>query len=57
VRGKAGVGERLKILVVDDYENLRKYACALLESEPRFAVVGEAANGVEAIERVRKLRS
>jgi chemotaxis response regulator CheB len=56
VRAEAGVGERLKILVVDDHEEFRKYVCALLESRPRFAVVGEAANGVETIERARELR-
>jgi len=56
VRAGAGIGERLKILVVDDHEEFRKYVCALLESQPRFAVVGEGANGVEAIDRARELQ-
>ena len=46
----------LKILVVDDHEEFRKYLYGLLESQPRFAVVGEAANGVEAIDRARELQ-
>ena len=53
---EAGIGERLKILVVDDHEEFRKYLYGLLESQPRFAVVGEAANGVEAIDRARELQ-
>jgi two-component system, NarL family, nitrate/nitrite response regulator NarL len=56
VRREAGIGERLKILVVDDHEEFRKYVCALLQRQPRFAVVGEAANGVEAIDRARELQ-
>jgi hypothetical protein len=45
VRAEAGLGERLKILVVDEQEEFRKYGCGLLESQPRFAVISEAANG------------
>jgi DNA-binding NarL/FixJ family response regulator len=56
VTAEAGLGERLKILVVDDHEEFRKYACAMLESQPRFAVVGEAANGVEAIGRAGEIQ-
>jgi PleD family two-component response regulator len=56
VRAEARIGECLKFLVVDDYEEFRKYVCALLESQPRFAVVGEAANGVEAIGRTREFQ-
>jgi two-component system, NarL family, nitrate/nitrite response regulator NarL len=56
VRGEAGISERLKFLVVDDHEQFRKYVCGLLESQPRFAVVGEAANGVEAIGRASEVQ-
>ena len=56
VKTEAGIGERLKILVVDDHEEFRRYVCGLLQSQPRFAVVGEASNGVEAIVRARELQ-
>jgi DNA-binding NarL/FixJ family response regulator len=56
VREERRISERLKFLVVDDYEEFRKYVCALLERQPRFVVVGEAANGVEAISRTRELQ-
>ncbi len=45
-----------RVLLVDDHAMFRAGIRALLEIEPRFEVVGEAANGDEAIDRVRELR-
>jgi DNA-binding NarL/FixJ family response regulator len=42
----------LRILIVDDHELLRAGLRAILEDESGFAVVGEAADGAEALERV-----
>ncbi|MFV9506655.1 MAG: chemotaxis-specific protein-glutamate methyltransferase CheB [Oscillochloridaceae bacterium umkhey_bin13] len=46
----------LRILVVDDSSLMRRMLRELLGSEPDIVVVGEAANGREAIERVIELR-
>lgn len=40
-----------RVLLVDDQELVRSGFRIILESEPGFEVVGEAANGVEAVER------
>jgi DNA-binding NarL/FixJ family response regulator len=46
---------RPTVLIVDDHEEFRASARALLEAEG-FAVVGEAADGAEAMEAVAALR-
>ena len=40
----------IRILVVDDQALVRAGFCALLEATPGMDVVGEAADGVEALE-------
>ncbi|MDT8369761.1 MAG: response regulator transcription factor [Longimicrobiales bacterium] len=45
-----------RILLVDDHAMFRAGIRALLEAEEHFDVVGEAASGDEAIDRVRELR-
>jgi DNA-binding NarL/FixJ family response regulator len=45
----------LRILVVDDYEAVRKGICAILSSRFDIEVCGEAANGREAIQKAREL--
>jgi DNA-binding NarL/FixJ family response regulator len=46
---------RATVLIVDDHEEYRRSASALLEAEG-FAVVGEAADGAAAIEAAERLR-
>jgi two-component system chemotaxis response regulator CheB len=46
----------LRVLIVDDSATVRRVLRAMLESDPTITVVGEAANGREAIERVVELR-
>jgi DNA-binding NarL/FixJ family response regulator len=46
---------RPTVLIVDDHDEFRTSARALLEAEG-FAVVGEAADGAEAMEAVAALR-
>jgi RNA polymerase sigma factor (sigma-70 family) len=45
----------VRILLVDDEELVRSGFRLILESEPDFAVAGEAGNGAEAVELAREL--
>jgi DNA-binding NarL/FixJ family response regulator len=46
---------RIKVLIVDDHTLMREGIRALLDLDADFEVVGEAANGKEAVEKVREL--
>ena len=48
--------EVIKVLVVDDHAVVRDGLVSMLGREEDFAVVGEAGNGLEAVERVRELK-
>jgi len=48
--------DALRILIVDDHAAVRGAFRAILDERPQFSVVGEASNGVEAIERAHALR-
>lgn len=50
------MSDRVRILLADDHALFRAGLRALLESEPRWEVVGEASNGEEAVELARDLR-
>jgi DNA-binding NarL/FixJ family response regulator len=45
--------DKIRILAVDDHELIRKGIAALVEIEPDMMLVGEAANGREAIQQFR----
>jgi PAS domain S-box-containing protein len=46
----------IRLLFVDDHQVMRQGLIRLVNGQPLIQVVGEAANGREAIERVRQLR-
>jgi DNA-binding NarL/FixJ family response regulator len=46
----------IRVLVVADQALVRAGFCMILEAEPDIEVVGEAGDGLEAIEAVRRLR-
>ena len=48
--------EAIRILIADDHTIFRDGLRKLLEAEPGFRVVGEAADGAEAVKLVRRLR-
>jgi len=49
-------GDRpIRLLVVDDHPVVRDGLAGMLRGDPDFTVVGEAGDGVEAIERAREL--
>jgi DNA-binding NarL/FixJ family response regulator len=50
------MAERIRILVVDDHHVVRQGLVALLNIMPNIEVVGEASDGVQAIELYRTLR-
>jgi DNA-binding NarL/FixJ family response regulator len=50
------MGNRLKILLVDDHALVRRGFRRMLEDEPTFEVVGEASDGLEAVECAEKLQ-
>jgi DNA-binding NarL/FixJ family response regulator len=45
-----------KILVVDDFKLIRQFVCSALEQRPEFRVVGQAADGLEAIQKAEELQ-
>jgi two-component system response regulator NreC len=47
---------KLRILIADDHTLFREGVRKLLEEQPDFEVVGEAADGREAVRKVRTLR-
>jgi PAS domain S-box-containing protein len=49
-------GERVSVLLVDDHAMMRQGLRALLAEEPTLEVVGEACDGVEALDLVARLR-
>src|SRR5690348_12142680 len=48
--------ETIRVVLADDHAVLRAGLKALIEDEPDIAVVGEAANGAEAIDVVQRER-
>jgi DNA-binding NarL/FixJ family response regulator len=48
--------EKYRVVIAEDYTILREGLRALLASDPIFEIVGEAADGREAIERVERLK-
>jgi DNA-binding NarL/FixJ family response regulator len=52
----AGVTGKTRVLIVDDKADIRGIVATRLRIEPGFDVVGEAANGAEAIARVGELK-
>lgn len=46
----------VRVLVVDDYEPWRRFVCSVLLKRPELEVVGEVADGLEALQRAGELR-
>jgi len=46
----------LKILVVDDFEQFRRFVCSTLKPTKEFEVIGQAADGLEALRKATELQ-
>jgi two-component system, chemotaxis family, protein-glutamate methylesterase/glutaminase len=46
----------IRVLVVEDMPTARQLVVGILSSDPEISVVGEAADGTEAVELVRRLQ-
>lgn len=46
----------VKILIADDHPLIRQIVSSTLKSDPRFEVVGEAENGLEALDKAGALK-
>lgn len=46
----------VRVLVIDDYEPWRRFITSTLRKMPEFQVVGEGADGTEAIEKAQGLQ-
>lgn len=45
----------LRVLVVEDYPPFRRFVCSMLARKPELHVVGEAADGLEAVHKAKEL--
>lgn len=50
------LGRRLRILLADDHELVRRGIRGLLNSRRKWKVIAEASDGIEAVEKTKKLR-
>lgn len=48
--------DRIRIVIADDHPVVREGLAAMIEPQPDLEVVGEAADGIEAVELARQLR-
>jgi DNA-binding NarL/FixJ family response regulator len=46
----------IRVLVVDDYEPWMNFVSAVLATSPRFQVVGQAGNGLTALQKAAELK-
>ena len=44
------------VLVVDDFPSWRRFVASILEEQPRFRIVGEASDGLEAAQKAQELQ-
>src|SRR5437899_2558887 len=49
-----GIGASIRVMIVDDHDMVRLGLKTFLMLEPKFRVIGEASNGLEAFEALQK---
>jgi NarL family two-component system response regulator LiaR len=53
---REGAGETIRVLIADDHAVVREGLRWLISTEPGMELVGEATDGIEAVEKARSLR-
>jgi DNA-binding NarL/FixJ family response regulator len=56
MKGNEGMTDRIRTLIVEDHHVVRQGLVALLKVMPEIEIVGEASDGVEAVEMHQRLR-
>lgn len=46
----------IKVLVVDDYEPFRRLVVSMLGKRPELQIIGEASDGLDAVQKAEELR-
>jgi len=46
----------IRVLVVDDFEPWRRFACSTLQGQPELQVIGEISDGLEAVQQAQQLQ-
>jgi len=46
---------KIRVLVVDDFDAWRRFVCSALQKNPELQIVGEASDGLEAVQRASEL--
>ena len=46
----------VRVLVVDDFEEWRRFVCTALHENPPLRVVAEAKDGLEAVRKAQELQ-
>jgi DNA-binding NarL/FixJ family response regulator len=46
----------IRILVVEDYEQFRRFVCSTLGKKPELQIIGEASDGLEAVQKAEELQ-
>jgi DNA-binding NarL/FixJ family response regulator len=47
----------IRVLVAEDCEPLRRFVCATIEKLPQFQIIGEASDGLAAIQKAQELQA
>jgi DNA-binding NarL/FixJ family response regulator len=50
------VGQAFRVLVVEDYAPFRRFVCSTLGTRLELQIVGEASDGLEAVEKAEELQ-
>lgn len=45
-----------RVLVVDDFGPFRRFVLSILQQQPQLQIIGEASDGIEAVQKVQKLK-
>jgi DNA-binding NarL/FixJ family response regulator len=46
----------IRVLVVEDFESYRRLICSMLRKMPELEIIGEASDGLEAVQKSGELR-